>query len=51
MCAKGQGRYYGAYGFGVAKNQNTSGETENGETENGNADTSNQVTAMVGKHR
>ena len=38
---KGQGRYYGAYGFGVAKNQNTSGETENGETENGNANTSN----------
>ena len=38
---KGQGRYYGAYGFGVARNQNTSGETENGETENGNADTSN----------
>ena len=30
-----------ANGFGVAKNQNTSGETENGETENGNIDTSN----------
>ena len=38
---KGQGRYYGAYGFGIARNQNTSGETENGETENGNMDVAN----------
>ena len=38
---KGQGRYYCAYGFGIAKNQNTNGEVENGETENGNMDTSN----------
>ena len=38
---KGQGRYYGAYGFGIARNQNTNGEIENGETENGNLDTSN----------
>ena len=38
---KGQGRYYGAYGFGIANNQNTSGETENGETENGNMDVAN----------
>ena len=38
---KGQGRYYGAYGFGIDRNQNTSGENENGETENGNMDVAN----------
>ena len=43
---KGQGRYYGAFGFGIAKPDNTAseienGETENGETENGNMDVAN----------
>ena len=38
---KGQGRYYGALGFGVAKPNGASGETQNGETENGSLDTSN----------
>jgi hypothetical protein len=38
---KGQGRYYGAFGFGVGRTPTTSGEIENGETENGNADVAN----------
>ena len=35
---KGQGRYYGAFGFGVARPQANT-DVENGETDNGNMDT------------
>jgi len=36
---KGQGRYYGAFGFGIGRTP--TGEIENGETENGNMDVAN----------
>jgi len=36
---KGQGRYYGAFGFGIGRTP--TGEVENGETENGNMDVAN----------
>jgi len=38
---KGQGRYYGAFGFGIKSPTTPTGEIENGETENGNMDVAN----------
>jgi len=45
---KGQGRYYGAFGFGVGRTPTS--EIENGETENGNIDTGKLTNGSKGSN-